>query len=209
MFVVLVVVGMLVTTPGYIDRMLVGFGYTGELLFSKKKSSSSSDSDATGLTTRFKIWREGFEHLAESGGTILGGLGTGGFTYRVKVFEVHNVYLAFYYDMGLAGLFLLLFLGFVFMRRTVPVYLACHARLARPPTSPDPAGPAGADFVLVMFFAVLTAFAAEVAIHGVVDYDVTSFVSRYAFFYLALYDVVLGLAEARTAVPLDAGAAKA
>ena len=119
------------------------------------------------------------------------------------------MYLAFYYDMGLVGLLLLFFLGFVFLRRTVPVYLAYHARLARPPNAPDPAGPAGADFVLVMFFAVLTAFAAEVAIHGVVDYDVTSFVSRYAFFFLALYDVVLGLAEARIAVPLDAGAAKA
>ena len=209
LFVVMVIVGMLVTTPGYIDRMLVGFGYTGELLFSKKKSSSSSDSDATGISTRFKIWREGFKRVGESGGTILGGLGTGGFMYRIKVFEVHNVYLAFYYDMGLAGIFLLFFLGFILIRRTFPIAMAYHARLARPPTAPDPAGPACADFVLVMFFAVLTAFTAEVAIHGLVDYDLTSFVSRYAFFYLALYDVVLGLAEARPAVPLDAGAAKA
>jgi len=209
LFVVLVIVGMLVTTPGYIDRMLVGFGYTGELLFSKKKSSTSSSSDATGISTRVKIWRKGFQAVGESGGTVLGGLGTGGFMYRIKVFEVHNVYLAFYYDMGLAGIFLLFFLGFILVRRTFPIAMAYHARLARPPTAPDPAGPASADFVLVMFFAVLTAFMAEVAIHGLVDYDLTSFVSRYAFFYLALYDIVLGLAEARPSAPLDAVPAKA
>jgi hypothetical protein len=200
LLVVLVIVGMLITTPGYIDRMLVGFGYTGELLFSKKKASSSSDSDATGLSTRFKIWRQGFAAMEQDPGTILGGLGTGGFTYRVEVFEVHNVFLAFYYDMGLPGLFLLLFLGFIFLRRTIPVYRAFEARLAGPAGH---GGPAGGDFALVMFFAILTAMVAEVAIHGIVDYDLTSFVSRYAFFYLALYDVALRLAGEGLAGPLD------
>ncbi|KHK01247.1 hypothetical protein NY78_3229 [Desulfovibrio sp. TomC] len=202
LFVVVLIAGMLITTPGYIDRLLVGFGYTGELLFSKKKASTSSDSDATGLSTRFKIWAHGFRSLGERPGTVLAGMGAGGFTYNVKVFEVHNVYLAFYYDMGLVGLFLLALLGFIALGRTIPTYLAFQARLARPPGGDGGGGPAGAasaDFALVMFYAVLTALVAEVAVHGIVDYDLTSFVSRYAFFYLALYDVALRLAQARVA----------
>jgi hypothetical protein len=201
LFVVVLIAGMLITTPGYIDRLLVGFGYTGELIFSEKKSSSDSDSDATGLSTRFKIWAEGFRSLAKHPGAVLAGLGAGGFTYNVKVFEVHNVYLAFYYDMGLAGLFLLALLGFVFLSRTVPVYHAFQARLARPPGE---SGPASADFALVQFYAVLTALIAEVAVHGIVDYDLTSFVSRYAFFYLALYDVALRLARERVGAQVPA-----
>ena len=196
LFVVVLIAGMLITTPGYIDRLLVGFGYTGELIFSKKKSSSDSDSDATGLSTRFKIWAHGFRSLGERPATVLAGLGAGGFTYNVKVFEVHNIYLAFYYDMGLVGLFLLALLGFVFLGRTVPAYHAFQARLSGPPGA---GGPASADFALVMFYAVLTALVAEVAVHGIVDYDLTSFVSRYAFFYLALYDVALRQAQARIA----------
>ena len=204
LFVVVLIAGMLITTPGYIDRLMVGFGYTGELLFSKKKASSSSDSDATGLSTRFKIWAHGFRSLGDRPATILAGLGTGGFTYNVKVFEVHNIYLAFYYDMGLAGLFLLVLLGFIFLGRTVPVYHVFQARLSGPPGG---GGPASADFALVMFYAVLTALVAEVAVHGIVDYDLTSFVSRYAFFYLALYDVALRLAQARIAALAAAAAA--
>ncbi|MFP5259856.1 MAG: O-antigen ligase family protein [Acidobacteriota bacterium] len=206
LFVILVIAGMLITTPGYIDRMLVGFGYTGELLFSKKKSSTSSSSDATGLSTRFKIWAKGFRAMGAEPDTVVGGLGAGGFTYKVDVFEVHNIYLAYYYDMGLVGLFLLAFFCFIFLGRTVPVYHAFQARLLLPPGTGEATG---RDFVLVMFYAVLTALVAEVAVHGIVDYDLTSFVSRYAFFYLGLYDVVLRLARQRldgpgfAAVPLS------
>lgn len=193
LFVGVLVVGILVTTPEYIDRLMVGFGYTGELLFSKKKASSSSDSDATGLSTRFKIWKAGFRDMGEEPGTLLGGLGAGGFTYHVKVFEVHNLYLAFFFDMGVFGLFLLAFWIATFVWRSRPVFDRYEIWLLRPPDGVR----ASRDFTQVMFFATLTAVVSELAIHGLVDYDLTSFVSRYAFLYLAAYDVVLRLAEAQ------------
>ncbi|EFL50748.1 conserved hypothetical protein [Solidesulfovibrio fructosivorans JJ]] len=191
LFVGVLVIGILVTTPEYIDRLMVGFGYTGELLFSKKKAASTSDSDATGLSTRFKIWKSGFRDMGDKPGTLVAGLGAGGFTYHVKVFEIHNLYLAFFFDMGIFGLFLLAFWAVVFFLRSRPVFDRYEAWLLRPPDGFR----ASRDFTCVMFFAALTTVVSELAIHGLVDYDLTSFVSRYAFLYLAAYDVALRLAE--------------
>ena len=193
-FIAILVLGILITSPEYIDRLLVGFGYTGELLFSKKKSSTSSDSDATGLSTRFKIWGKGFRTMGDRPGTLLVGLGPGGFTYHAKVFEVHNVYLAFFFDVGLFGVFILAFFVFIFLSRGMPVFQFYEARLIRPPPGVKSATK---DFPTVMFFGTLTALLAEVGIHGLVDYDLTSLVSRYVYLYLAVYDVVLRLAEAQ------------
>ncbi len=172
---VVVIAAILIASPGFIDRILVGFGYTGELYFTQKKAKkASSDSDETGMRARMNWWGDGLDAMAEDWPTIFLGLGPGGFTHLTTAPEVHSLHLSFYYDMGLAGVFLYIWL----------VYALCkgfaHA-LARPP---DPSRNDRREGLFL--YAVLTGLVAQLAVHGLINYDLTSLPSRFMFLYLGV-----------------------
>lgn len=181
-------VAILAGKPSFIDRMLVGFGYSGPLIFSTKKKTEST-SNVSGSGARFRMWKQALSVMADRPELLLLGLGPGGFIWHTREPEVHSLWLAFFFDLGLAG-GLTGILG-------LAVLAATTARVLR-------RGPPGS--VRVLFTAVAVAALAELGLHSAIDHDLTSPVSRFAWLYVAVLAAALRLArrEAAAAKPRPA-----
>jgi O-antigen ligase len=200
LFLVVTLISILLLRPGFLDRILVGFGYTGEPIFSSKQTSSSNSAANVTINERLKWWGKGLDHMQEPPERMLVGLGPGGFVhYNRGVPEVHNLYLAFIFDMGLPGVVLMITFPFVLLGSVRRYGTRFEGTLAKR-----------------MFNAFLIALLSEAFIHGLVDYDLTSPVSRFIYLYLAMLAVserllaaqeVQALALASPAPSGDAGGA--
>ncbi|MCA1944700.1 MAG: O-antigen ligase family protein [Desulfovibrio sp.] len=169
-FVLFVLCCVVVAEPGYLDRLLIGFGYQGDLIFSEKpEDKQETQENLSGMSARFRMWRDGLHAMRQEPATFLGGLGPGGFVTITKEPEVHSFWLTFFFDLGLAGVVLQVFIW---------IWLISHfARIIKRPIPP-----ALAPF----FWAMLAACLAELGVHGLIDHDLTSMVSRFTFLFLAL-----------------------
>ena len=173
---VLVLAGaILAGKPSFIDRMLVGFGYSGPLLFSEKKTSGSV-ANTSGSGARFRMWKDALSVMADRPELLLLGLGPGGFIWHTREPEVHSLWLAFFFDLGLLG-GLIGILGLA----TLSVALAQAFKNTQP-------GPAR-----TLFIAAVVGGLAELGIHSLIDHDLTSPVSRFAWLYLAIVAAALGV----------------
>jgi len=157
---------ILVAKPSYIDRILVGFGYSGELYFSDVQqssisSTSSSSTDTTGLAYRKKIWKKAFKEMVNRPYKLVLGLGIGGFITYSEAIYTHSVPFSFFFDMGLAGALLFIFLALILFNN-FRYYLkrAKHTE------------------AYYLFWAAVVAFVAEVGVHGIIDYDFYSYTAR-------------------------------
>ena len=189
---VALLVAILAGKPSFIDRMLVGFGYSGPLLFSEKKTSDSS-SNVSGSGARFRMWKQALGVMADEPGLMVLGLGPGGFIWHTGEPEVHSLWLAFFFDLGLAG-------GLVGLLGLTVLGTSVGAALRRaPPGTPR-----------TLFVAVVVASLAEIGIHSLIDHDLTSPVSRFTWLYVALLAAALQVVRhcpprpGPTAAPLPA-----
>ena len=82
LLVVVLALAILAGKPSFIDRMLVGFGYSGPLLFSEKKNTSESASNVSGTGARFRMWKDALGVMADRPELMLLGLGPGGFIWH-------------------------------------------------------------------------------------------------------------------------------
>ncbi|MBF0464664.1 MAG: O-antigen ligase family protein [Nitrospirae bacterium] len=174
----IVSIGLVVVflTPGFIDRILMGFGYTEKLWFTPTKTPasteflSSSTQGVAGVNTRWLIWKSGFKHFMENPYTVLIGIGMSGFVYISKytATETHGLVLSFLFDMGLAGIVLFLYLLWKIVYSMKEIYKRMDGSLT-------------ADIALGSVVSVIAVLGINETVWG----DLTSVSSRYSWFVLS------------------------
>lgn len=176
LFSLLSVFVVLLAKPGFIDRILIGFGYNGTLLFSdiSYSASSAAASGVSGMDQRTEWWTKGLNTMFKEPLTLIFGLGLGGFFYHVKNLE-HSIPLAFFYEMGAMGV---VFYIILFTIMAVNIYNA-----VRKPSS---------TYSHQMLLASSTALVAIVVVNGLIYFDL---VSRFFWFPLGFVTAVLNLAK--------------
>ena len=192
LFIMVLIVVVLVVKPGFIDRMLIGFGYTGDLLFSDKaytgtEASTSTGEGLSGMEIRMIWWKNGFYEMVRHPLEFLFGQGIGGFYYysaggtTVSSPEANGIIPAFLYDMGIFGgvMFLLLFI--ITATTIIRVFRTAEK-----------------NYVYYMLLGATAGLIAETGIHGLIDYDLTSYGSKYFWFPLGFTMAVLNLVKRST-----------
>jgi hypothetical protein len=194
LFIALAALIVLLAKPGLVDRMLVGFGYTGELLFSDKKFTGTEaktelGQGLSGLEIRFIWWANALDEMLKNPLKLLFGLGIGGFTIysagenTVTSPEVNSVSFAFFYDMGLIGVIFFIILAYALVKHVS--YWVRNARMT---------------YCRHMFIAAVTAVVAESGIHGLVDYDLSSYGAKYFWFPLGLMLAAMNILKTENAL---------
>ncbi|MFP5260109.1 MAG: O-antigen ligase family protein [Acidobacteriota bacterium] len=187
---VLVLAGaILAGKPSFIDRMLVGFGYSGPLIFTDKKKSDSA-ANVSGSGARFRMWKDALSVMADQPELMLLGLGPGGFIWHTREPEVHSLWLAFFFDLGLPG-------GLAGILGLATLSVALAQALKRTPPGP----------ARTLFVAGVVGGLAELGIHSLIDHDLTSPVSRFPWLYLAIVAAALQVvrkgSELTLAAPME------
>jgi len=176
---------ILIVKPGLIDRVLVGFGYQGTLHFSDVQGAQPAGEEgklvSTGMSARVKWWKMGLQAMADHPLKILAGLGPGGFVYYSKAPEVHSFWLSFFFDIGLLGLMIMIFSS---------VMLA--TAIARACTGADTGSP---HYTLLL--AVVSLVIAEICVHGLIEFELTSMVGRFPWLFFALATIVVTMRKGR------------
>ncbi len=193
-FVFLLVAMTFLSNPAFVDRILVGFGYQGELMFTDQNAGSgqsesellASGSGLSGFDIRNLWWKNALREMAEHPVKYLTGLGMGGFIYYSQFYdtvtspEVNSYHFSFFFDFGLIGV--MLYLVFVVM---VGSYILKALRTGPP------------DYLNAMLIAVTAGMIADTVIYGLIDNDLTSYGARYFWFPLAFNLAVARLAMHR------------
>ena len=170
--ILLLIITILIAKPAYIDRILVGFGYTGELYFTDTKNISSTTSTSTdtgGLSSRVKWWKKAYKEMLNHPYKLILGLGVGGFITYAGAIYTHSVPLSFFFDLGLMG-------ALIFILLAILLFINFSRYLNHAKRTPS----------YYIFLATVVAFVAEVAVHGLIDYDFYSYAARMFWFPLSL-----------------------
>jgi O-antigen ligase len=174
---------VLIAKPSFVDRMLIGFGYSGSLIFEKDEETSIDKAaertgNISGMGQRYAWWKLGLKEMVTHPHKLLLGLGIGGFISYARAIHTHSAVLSFFFDMGLPG---------VLLQAACVVVLAwCFSRLLRSGKR---------DYAYFMFVGALVAFVAETAIHGLIDFDLYSYPAKMFWlplgYVLAVYNLAM------------------
>ena len=178
---------ILLAKPGFIDRMLIGFGYTGDLIFSDteyvgNEANTSEGQGLSGMEMRMIWWKNALNEMFNHPLKLLFGLGIGGFFYysgggnTTNSPEVNNIAFSFFYDIGLLGIILFILLAYV-ISKNLYHYLKNAER----------------SYIYYMLLAATTAMIAETGIHGLIDYDLTSYGTKFFWFPLGFTMALLNI----------------
>ena len=96
------------------------------------------------------------------------GLGVGGFITYSGAIYTHSVPLSFFFDLGLMGALIFTFLAII-------LFINFSRYLSHAQRTPS----------YYIFLASVVAFVAEVAVHGLIDYDFYSYAARMFWFPLS------------------------
>lgn len=179
---VIIVILILTVEADFLDRILLGLGYSGQFLFSEDKYFSGASvpgevEGATGYKIRLYWWGNGLRAMIEDPLKLLIGLGMGGLiNYADGAPEVSNIFLAFFFDMGLIGIIVLLFIVYILIRN---IYF-CLKNGQR-------------TYSYCMLIAITAGLITDLAIHGLVDYDLNSYGSKNVWFPLGLCMAVINI----------------
>lgn len=180
LIILLIPLTILIAKPSYIDRILIGFGYTGELYFSEEKttqaSSDTGTEGASGMELRISYWKTAMNEMLQNPHKLLFGLGIGTFIDLVKVPGTHSVPLSFFFDMGLIGIILFSFLV-VILYQKISYYFKYGKH----------------TYCYYFFICSVAAFVADVGIHGLIDYDLTYYPSKMFWFPLGYLAALLNI----------------
>ncbi|MBF0370815.1 MAG: hypothetical protein HQL52_15295 [Magnetococcales bacterium] len=164
-----IVATMIFFQPRFINRILVGFGYTGQLFLEGNKGTFGSGTEEgqgpegqSGLTVRIWWFTNVLKAMNKEPLTYLVGPGLSGFQFYSRGSpEANGLFWGFIADMGVLGLIL-----FIFFVKIVWANTAYYVRKAQHTKS------------YYLYLAVLTGFVMDVAIHGLVDFDLNSYGSK-------------------------------
>ncbi|MBF0318526.1 MAG: O-antigen ligase family protein [Nitrospirae bacterium] len=183
LFVFLIII--LTATPGFIDRLIIGFGYKGQTIFTQSttlkantEELSSKSEGLTGIGSRMTMWKDGLKYMYKNPYTLITGIGVGGFVYVVPdtISEVHSLIFSFFFEMGIFGLLVLAFFINFFARtmyRTIREY--------------------DGSYMANLMFSLNIITIAVLLIHGLIQFDLTSHTARFVWFLFGFYLVVLRL----------------
>jgi hypothetical protein len=170
---------ILIAKPSYLDRILVGFGYSGTLYFSSDVghgSTYSSGSEVSGMDNRKKWWKAAFAAMREKPLTLIFGLGLGGFIFHTGANHTHSVPLSFFFDMGLVGVVILITGGIILARQFI--FYMMRAKHT---------------YSYYMFLAAVAVFVSELCLHGLIDYDFYSHSAKMFWFPLGYVMAALNI----------------
>lgn len=157
---------ILIAKPAYIDRLLVGFGYTGTLYFSEVVPGATSQ-ESVNLSSRVNYWKKAFKEMTKRPYKLILGLGLGGVIAYSGLPHTHSVPISFFFDLGLAGAVIFIVLALILL--TNFSHYIRHARRTRS---------------YYIFIVAVAAFVAEVGVHGLIDYDFYSYTACMFWFPL-------------------------
>jgi hypothetical protein len=165
--------------PKYINRILIGMGYSGSTFFTESNTSYEVQGSATGTSApegqsgmRIRIWwwKNGLKAMVAHPFSFLFGLGPGGFVYySVGSPEVNNIFFAFFYDLGLIGVVLLILIMYILISN-IRYYLKNSEH----------------SYTYYMFLGVVAALLMDGGIHALVDFDLNSYGSKNVWIPLSL-----------------------
>lgn len=179
LFTFLVSLTILIAKPSYIDRIMVGFGYSGQLYFSDEGNTYATSSDTSklsGMKQRISWWETALNKMQDRPYKLLLGLGVGSFIIYTKAFGTHSVPLSFFFDMGLTGAILLIFLVIILYKKFS--YYIKYGRLT---------------YCYYIFIVSVAAFVGDVGIHGLMDYDLSYYGSKMFWFPLGYVCALLNI----------------
>lgn len=140
----------------------------------------------SGMEIRKIWWENGLHEMVKHPYKFLVGLGNGGFIYysngtnTVTSPEVNSISFAFFYDMGVFGVLLLIILMYLIVKN-IYFYLRNAKR----------------DYYYYMLLGSVAALITESGVHGLVDYDITSYGSKYLWFPLGFTMAVVNIVKER------------
>lgn len=171
---------ILIAKPSYIDRILIGFGYTGELYFSEEKttqdSSDTGTEGASGMELRKSWWETAFNEMLLNPHKLLLGLGIGSFIDLTGAIGTHSVILSFFFDMGLIGIILCILLVIILYKKIS--YLFIYGKRT---------------YCYYLLICSVVAFVGDVGIHGLIDYDLTYYPSKMFWFPIGYLAALLNI----------------
>jgi hypothetical protein len=191
---ILIVFLVFIVKPSFIDRVRIGFGYTGNLYFSDREVHSDSEAKTStgqglsGMEMRGIWWENALNEMVRQPLKLLFGLGIGGFIYYSRGVnttpspEVNSISFAFFYDMGMFGIILFILLLYV-------IVINLYHSLKN----------AERSYSYYMLLAATTAMIAEAGIHGLIDYDLTSIGSKFFWLTLGFTMAVLNILKSENA----------
>jgi len=158
---------MLISNIQFIDRLLIGFGYRGQLLFGDKAvvAGSKVAAGASGIGQRIQWWSVAFDHMYDDPMLFLSGLGFGGFV-KVVGLSTHSLPLSYFFEIGLLGIFMFIILMYILYGSIRYVVL----NYSKAPLYP-------------YFIAISAGFIGIFCVHGLINFDL----------YNHLFWFVLGL----------------
>ncbi|MBF0486565.1 MAG: O-antigen ligase family protein [Nitrospirae bacterium] len=170
-------------TPGFIDRLIIGFGYKGHTMFttsttlkSNTEELSSKNEGVTGIGSRMTMWKTGLRYMVQNPYTFITGIGVGGFVYVVPetISEVHSLIFSFFFEMGVFGILALAFFINFFARTFHQTWKEFDS-----------------SYMANLMFALNVIVVAVFAVNGLIQFDLTSHTARFVWFLLGFYLVVL------------------
>lgn len=180
---------VLITKPAFIDRILIGFGYTGYLAISDTtytgaEANTAEGQGISGMEMRMIWWKNALHEMVIHPLKMLFGLGLGGFYYyssgtnTVTSPEVNSLSFSFFYDLGILGIILFILL-FIVVAQNLYYYLKNAKQ----------------SYCYYMLLAATSAMIAETVIHGLVDFDLASYGSKFFWFPLGFTMAVLNIVK--------------
>lgn len=181
LFIFLVSLAILIAKPTYIDRILVGFGYAGQLYFSGEGATYTANYDESehgisGMEQRKYWWKTALYEMADKPFKLILGLGAGGFITTTTAIGTHSVPFSFFFDMGLIGIIIFMFLVIVLYKKC-SFYIKNGTR----------------THCYYVFVVSVIAFVGDVGIHGLVDYDLNYYPSKMLWFPLGYVCALLNI----------------
>ncbi len=168
---------VVIVKPSFLERVMIGFGYQGTLYLSQKDSFSGDESisadhpaSISGMSARKAWWMNALNEMMHRPAKLFFGLGCGGYLYYAQGSpEVNSIYFSFIYDMGIFGLILMLLVATLLVSNL-------YTYLSLPEIS----------YAKRMLFSFTAAMVSIIVIHGLIEFDLSSFGSKLIWFILAL-----------------------
>jgi len=178
---------LLITDPSFIDRILVGFGYSGELLVPKEGNNTFSGGQSTrgltGIGIRLYWWKSAFEKVKEKPYRLLFGYGQTSYLQQIKYLE-HSILMGFFFDAGVIGILLMMLIFVIVMSNVFQIVR--HPREQK-------------EYYL--FLGVISGVIAILGIHGLINFDLIALPVWFIFGYcMAVINVVKRALYGRDAV---------
>jgi hypothetical protein len=181
---IVAVVVILLSRPGMIDRTLIGFGVIDSpILYEKEITKEETLANVSGLGIRMIWWKDALKVMLAEPWQFIIGLGISGFVYHTTSPCVNGLLWAFFFDMGIFGIILLMFF-LISVYNTFKPYLSQvnYKRI---------------EYTSIVLVSAILGFIADSGTHGLVDYDITGPGSRLVWFPLGFIVAILNIVKDR------------